>query len=40
MLGRAACGRASLGALVSRAGCAHASLATDELLDTAFGDMS
>lgn len=29
-----------LGDLVSRAGCAHASLATDEFLDIVFGDMS
>lgn len=29
-----------LGDLVSRAGCAHASLVTDEFLDIVFGDMS
>lgn len=29
-----------LGDLVGRAGCAHASLATDEFLDIVLGDMS
>lgn len=40
LLGRAAVAGPGLGDLVRRAGCAHASLVTDEFLDIVLGDVS